>query len=274
MHEDDRYEPASIDTESPSVARMYDYYLGGTDNYAVDRVACEELLKIVPDTRALALNNRAFLRRVVRTLAADYDIRQFVDHGSGLPTRDNVHQVAQAVDRTAKVLYIDEDPSVLAYGRTLLDQDDHSTLLLQADMRDSPEILKRDVVRRMFDFREPIAALFVSVLHCLPDDPGHRDPRELVRAVAAELCPGSFLVVCQLVSEDRRIREDVNAFMARETNGNWGEVRSPEAVNDFVAGFEMLEPGFLEVTDWRPDAEPRVIQSTDFIEYGGVVRKL
>jgi hypothetical protein len=273
VHEDDQYAPPPIDTKTPSVARMYDYYLGGTDNYAADRVACEQLLDIVPDTRALALNNRAFLRRVVRALAADHGVRQFVDHGSGLPTRDNVHQVAQAVEPTAKVLYIDNDPSVLAYGRTLLDQDDHSTLLLQADLRDSPELLERDVVQGMFDFRQPVAALFVSVLHCLPDDPDRRDPRELLRAVADKLCPGSFLVVCQLVSEDPGIRRDVTTFMKRRTHGNWGKVLPARAVDDLVEGFEVLEPGFVEVTDWRPDAEPRVVQSNDFIEYGGVVRK-
>ncbi|MFF7249935.1 SAM-dependent methyltransferase [Embleya sp. NPDC008237] len=269
MHEDTDFDPPPIDTETPSVARMYDYLLGGTDNYVADRVACEQLLRIVPDTRALALNNRAFLRRVVRVLADRYGIRQFVDHGSGLPTRDNVHQVAQAVDPSCRVVYVDNDPTVLAHGRTLLDEDDESTLFLQADMRRTDDILDRPLVREMIDFDRPVAALFVSVLHCIPEQD---DPKALVRRVAAKLCPGSFLVVCQLVSDDPSVREGVTRFMAEATDGNWGEVRPREAVHDFLEGLEIMPPGLMEVTDWHPDTEPRVLQSDDFIEYGGLAR--
>jgi SAM-dependent methyltransferase len=269
MHEDTDFDPPPIDTKTPSVARMYDYLLGGTDNYVADRVACEDLLRIVPDTRALALNNRAFLRRVVRVLAERHGVRQFLDHGSGLPTRDNVHQVAQAVDPSCRVVYVDNDPTVLAHGRTLLDEDDESTLFLQADMRDTDDILDRPIVRSMIDFERPVAALFVSVLHCIPD---RHDPKALIRRVARRLCPGSFLVVCQLVSENPLVRRSVTDFMDEATGGNWGEVRPPSAVHDFLEGLEIVPPGLMEVTDWCPDTEPRILQGKDFIEYGGVAR--
>jgi SAM-dependent methyltransferase len=194
-----------IDVNIPSVARMYDYYLGGKDNYAVDREASEDLLKVVPSTQALALNNRRFLRRVVRRLAEDYGIRQFVDHGSGLPTQDNVHEVAQRVDPASRVVYVDNDPIVLAHGRALLEENDNS-VVIQADMRDTDGIFGHPEVTRLIDFDQPVAALFVSVMHCIPDSD---DPAGLVRRVADRLAPGSFLVVCQLVRgrRDPQVRD-------------------------------------------------------------------
>lgn len=131
--------PKNIDVNVPSVARMYDYYLGGKDNYPADRVACEQLLEHVPSTKVLAVNNRRFLRRVVHHLASEYGIRQFIDHGSGLPTQDNVHQVAQLVDRDSRVVYIDNDPIVLAHGKAILEENDR-TAVIQADMRDTEGI--------------------------------------------------------------------------------------------------------------------------------------
>lgn len=138
--------PKNIDVNVPSVARMYDYYLGGKDNYPADRVACEQLLEHVPSTKVLAVNNRRFLRRVVHHLASEYGIRQFIDHGSGLPTQDNVHQVAQLVDRDSRVVYIDNDPIVLAHGKAILEENDR-TAVIQADMRDTEGIFGHPEVR-------------------------------------------------------------------------------------------------------------------------------
>ncbi|GAA4789317.1 MULTISPECIES: SAM-dependent methyltransferase [Streptomyces] len=263
------WRPDAIDTKVPSVARMYDYFLGGDDNYQSDREACAELLKQVPSTKVLALNNRSFLRRVVRLLASEYGIRQFVDHGSGLPTQDNVHQVAQAVDPSSRVVYVDNDPIVLAHGRALLDENDRTTVI-QADMRDTDGIFGHEETRRLIDFDQPVAALFVSVLHCIPDED---DPAALVRRVAERLAPGSFLVVCQLVSDRAEIRTFVTDFMAQATGGNWGRVREEHEVTRFFDGLQILEPGLVEVSTWRPDTELAPVQQTDeWIEWGGVAR--
>jgi SAM-dependent methyltransferase len=265
-------EPLSngIDVNVPSVARMYDYYLGGKDNYAVDRVASEDLLKVVPSTKALALNNRQFLRRVVRRLAHDYGIRQFIDHGSGLPTQDNVHEVAQRVDPASRVVYVDNDPIVLAHGRALLEENDN-TVVIQADMRDTDGIFGHPEITRLIDLDQPAAALFVSVMHCIPDSD---DPAALVRRVADRLAPGSFLVVCQLVSEDAATRKFVTDFMETATHGNWGRVRQEHEVLPYFDGLEILEPGLVEVSAWRPDSDLGPKQLTqEWIEYGGVGRK-
>lgn len=262
--------PENIDVNVPSVARMYDYYLGGKDNYPSDRVASEQLLERVPSTKVLAVNNRHFLRRVVRHLASEYGIRQFIDHGSGLPTQDNVHEVAQRVDPEARVVYIDNDPIVLAHGKAILEENDR-TAVIQADMRDTDGILGHPETVRLIDFDEPVAALFVSVLHCIPDTD---DPAGLVRRVADRLAPGSFLVVCQLVSEDKETRDFVTDFMAKSTGDQWGRVRRPEDVHVFLEGLEVLEPGLVEVSTWRPDSDLTPKQATrEWIEYGGVGRK-
>ncbi|HEY5834020.1 MAG TPA: SAM-dependent methyltransferase [Streptomyces sp.] len=258
-----------IDVTVPSVARMYDFLLGGKDNYPADRAATEELLQQVPSTKVLAVNNRQFLRRVVRRLAEDYGIKQFVDHGSGLPTRDNVHEVAQRVHSDARVVYIDSDPIVLAHGRALLEQN-HNTAVIQADMRDVEGVWSHPEVERLINLDEPVAALFVSVLHCIKNSD---DPAGLVRRVAAKLPPGSFMVVCQLVSEDAETRRFVTEFMDQSTHGNWGEVRRERDVHAFLEGMEVLEPGLVEVSTWRPDNDLDPKQpSQEWIEFGGVAR--
>ncbi|GAA3159224.1 MULTISPECIES: SAM-dependent methyltransferase [Streptomyces] len=259
-----------VDVSIPSVARMYDHYLGGKDNYSVDREACDELDKVAPSTKALAVNNRRFLQRAVRWLAQEQGIRQFIDHGSGLPTQDNVHQVAQAVDPESRVVYVDNDPIVLAHGRALLEED-HRTAVIQADMRDTDGIFNRPEVKRLIDFDQPVAALFVSVLHCIPDED---DPKALVERVAERLCPGSFLVVCHLVSEDKATRDFVTEFMRVSTQGNWGRVRRASELEEFLEGLEVLEPGLVEVSTWKPDGTMGPKQTTmEWIEYGGVARR-
>lgn len=250
----------SIDASVPTAARMYDYYLGGKDNYASDRAACEELDKVVPSTRALALNNRRFLRRVVRTLAAEHGIRQFLDHGSGLPTQDNVHQVAQRVGPASRVVYVDNDPMVLAHGRALLEQDER-TAVVQADMRDTEAIFSRPETGRLIDFSKPVAVLFNSVMHCIPDSETDGPPA-LVRRVAERLVPGSFMVMSQLVSEDPEVRAFVTDFMDKATQGQWGLVRQEKDVAAWFEGMDILEPGLVEVSTWRPDSDVAPRQRT------------
>ncbi|SEG82470.1 S-adenosyl methyltransferase [Actinacidiphila yanglinensis] len=258
-----------IDVTVPSVARMYDYLLDGKDNYPADRTATDQLLEQVPSMKVLALNNRHFLRRVVRVLAEDYGIRQFVDHGSGFPTQDNVHEIAQRVHPDARVVYADNDPLVLAHGRVLLEQNDN-TAVIQADFRDTASVWDSPEVARLIDPGEPVAALFVSVLHCVK---AGDDPAGVVHRVRDRLPAGSCLVVCQLVSEDAEVRRGVTEFMDCSTGGQWGEVRRESDLLEYLDGTEILPPGLVEVSTWRADSDLAPLQpSFEWIEFGGVGR--
>lgn len=260
-----------IDLSRPSVARMYDFLLGGTDNYQVDRDACDELLQMAPSSKDLALVNRAFLVRAVRYLAAERGVRRFLDHGSGLPTRPNVHEVAQEIDPSSKVVYVDIDPIVLAHGRMMLAEDPARTAVLQADMRDTDRIFASTEVKQLLKDAPPVAALFVSVLHCIRNED---DPWALVREVARRLPSGSYMVISQLASDDAELRSQITDFMAQVTNNSWGQVRSISEVNRFFEGLDVvegIEP--VEVSRWKPDSDLAPRQRTDeWIEYGAVAR--
>ncbi|GGN51432.1 hypothetical protein GCM10012285_41540 [Streptomyces kronopolitis] len=261
-----------IDTTTPSVARMYEYLLGGSQHYEADRKACADLLSIAPSTQQLARTNREFLRRVVRILARDMGIRQFLDHGSGLPTLDNVHEVAQRISPDAKVAYVDNDPMVLAHGRTQLHENDN-VMVIDQDMRETQKI--RAATDAFLDWNQPIAALFVSVLHCLPDTDDERDPAALIKRVAAELPVGSYMVICQLVSEDTTVRHSVTRLMAKATHDRWGRVRERHEVRKYFDGMTIIDPpGLVDVIDWQPDNPPPPIhlRPTDWIEWGGVAK--
>ncbi|MFF2539552.1 SAM-dependent methyltransferase [Streptomyces cyaneofuscatus] len=261
-----------IDMNTPSVARMYDALLGGVTNYAVDRDACNELLRIAPSTQLLARNNRAFLGRVVRYLVEEHDIRQFLDHGSGLPSLENVHEVAQDLHENCRVAYVDNDPMVHAFGRTTLDENDN-TMVIDADMRESDVIFR--ATEEFFNWEKPIAALFVSVLHCLADTDDDRDPGAMIKRVAAKLPAGSFLVICQLVSDKATVRTEVTQLMDEATGGRWGRVREPDEVRAYFEGLTIIDPpGLVDVVDWNPDTPPPPLElrATDWVEWGGVAR--
>ncbi|MFF2189643.1 SAM-dependent methyltransferase [Streptomyces sp. NPDC058155] len=263
MSEDKRV----VDLSVPSAARMYDWLLGGSNNFEADQDACELLLEVAPTSREIALNNRWFLQRVVRVLAQEHGIRQFIDFGSGLPTQRNVHQIAQEANPDARVVYIDNDPVVLALGQSLLDENDN-TAILPVDMRDTDRIFAHKDLNRLIDSSEPVAALFVSVLHCLPDSDG---PRQLVERVIDRLAPGSFVAVCHLVSDDPEVRDNVTELMLAQTQGNWGRVREEADVEDIFTSLIKQEPGLVDVTDWRPDSELQQHQrSIEWTEYGGL----
>ncbi|WP_330286075.1 SAM-dependent methyltransferase [Streptomyces sp. NBC_00576] len=267
----ERGERLILDLSKPSVARMYDYLLGGTDNYEVDRDACGELLRLAPSSRELALVNRAFLVRAVRYLAREHGVRRFLDSGSGLPTRPNVHQVAQEIDPASEVVYIDNDPVVLAHGRMMLAEDPSTTAVLEADMRDTERIFGSPEVTRLLRDARPVAALFVSVLHCIPDGD---DPWALVRRVADKLPSGSYMVISQLASDDAELRANITDFMQNVTGGTWGQVRSVDRVDAFFDGLDLLEVDApVEVSRWLPDNDLAPRQRTEeWIEYGAVAR--
>jgi hypothetical protein len=248
---------------------MYDWLLGGHNNFPSDREACQRLLEIAPSSKELALNNRAFLRRVVKEIAGKYKIRQFIDHGSGLPVQDNVHQVAQAASPGSKVVYVDNDPIVLSYGRALLEGDE-SVAIVGASMTDTEAIWENEQVSKLINRKEPVAALFVSVIHCLPDD---ADPAAMIRRTVERLVPGSVVVICQLVSPFAEIRQAVTQLMEDATGGSWGRVRTEEEVRAYFDGLHIEDPGLLDVTDWRPDRERGLVrrqQTDEWTEYGGL----
>lgn len=248
---------AAVDPTVASVARIYDYAIGGKDNFKVDRDVAHALVAEVPEALLFARENRSFLRRAVRFLAAECGIRQFIDHGSGLPTADNVHQIAQRSEPGSRVVYIDNDPVVLAYGRVLL-AEDGNTAVLHADMGATESILAEERTRQLIDFTEPVAALYVSVLHCIPDD---ADPGAVVARMLDAVPSGSYLVLSHIVSDDQQAAAHFTEFMTSSTA--WGRVRSPEEVAGFFTGLELVEPGLVDVVDWRPDPGDPVWSVTD-----------
>jgi hypothetical protein len=260
---------ADIDTKTPSGARVYDYMLGGTDNYAVDRMAAEQAERMMPGTMALARNNRRYMERVVRYLAADCGIRQFIDNGSGLPTRSNVHHIAQAIDPGSRVIYIDNDPVVLRHQKvSALAENDHTAFVL-ADATKVEEILGHPETRRLLDLSQPAAALYLTFLHFIPDE---ADPWGMVGRMMAHLAPGSCLAISQIVSDDPEVRQQMTEFALSSTRGNFGRFRKKQEVREFFDGLDVIEPGLVNINDWHPDGREEE-QSTQWIEFGGVARK-
>lgn len=247
----DRGEEArEIDVTTPSVARMYDYYLGGKDNYAADREAARLVLGAAPDVPLAALENREFLKRAVHYLAAERGISQFVDIGPGLPTQGNVHQLAHQHNPGAKVAYIDNDASVLVHSRTLLDGVPGVTLL-PGDLREPEAILAAPGLTSLIDFSRPVALLMTLVLHFVPPAD---DPYGLVATYRDALCPGSFLVLSHVTGDDREpgMLGGVGAY---ENASAPLILRTRSQVQEFFNGFDLINPGVVFLSQWRPTGE-------------------
>jgi hypothetical protein len=243
--------PSGIDPTTPNPARMYDYALGGKYHYQADRDLVHQALQVWPAGARVARENRAFNARAVRYLAETCGIRQFIDHGSGLPTKDNVHQVAQGIDPAARVVYVDKDPVVLVEGQALL-AENPNTAVVTADMAQPDTILTAPDVRRLINFTQPVGVLFVSVLHGLPDD---ADPWGAVARIMAAVPSGSYLVVSDVVSDDKSAAAELQQLIYR----NWGWIRAPEQIERLFEGLEVVEPGLGDVVGWRPDLGPTVL---------------
>ncbi|GGK73696.1 hypothetical protein Sme01_32940 [Sphaerisporangium melleum] len=240
-----------IDPFVPSVARMYDYYLGGKDNFASDREAAEKMISLVPNIRQLARANREFLGRAVR-LMAESGIRQFLDIGAGLPTQQNVHQVAREVIPDAKVAYVDNDPIVLTHARALL-ADSRRTIVVQGDMYDPDDILEDPAVVRHLDFSQPVAVLMVSILHFVPDD---ETAASIVARFREVMVPGSHLVVTHGYTGEIGSRTDqqVRAVYTKTATGSV-KPRDHAEIARYFDGMELLPPGLVPVSAWRPESE-------------------
>jgi S-adenosyl methyltransferase len=263
-----------INTGVPNPARIYDYFLGGKDNFPADRDVAEQIVAIAPVARDVVEDNRAFLRRAVRHLAGEAGIRQFIDLGSGLPTQGNVHEIAQAVAPDARVVYVDNDAMVVTHSRALLAGD--NTVVIEADLRQPDGVLRHPEVRELIDFTQPVALLLVAILHFLPDD---QDPFGIVARFRDTLPAGSHLVVSH-GTRDIPERPD----MSPEEMAEMGEkverlyqltttslvTRTRAQVERFFDGFDLLDPGVIEIQLWRPDEQGSLLPGGF---YGGVGRK-
>jgi hypothetical protein len=245
--------PAEIDTETAHPSRIYDYLLGGKNNFAADRAVAAQLLLVRPELRDAARANRAFLGRAVR-FAVESGIRQFLDIGTGIPAEGNTHEVAQALVPECTVAYVDHDPMVLVHARALMAaQGGHGrTSVLQGDLRDPRAILDDPQVRAAVDFSRPVALLLVAVLHFIADDD---HPDEIVATLREALAPGSLLVLSHGVYQPDQLDELARFAKAYRKSAAEAHIRRLEEVETFFAGFEMVEPGLVQVSDWRPDAD-------------------
>lgn len=267
--------PVGVDTTRPSVARVYDYMLGGKDNFAVDRQAGQMALQITPDGPLAARANRGFLRRAVRHMVAEAGIRQFLDIGSGLPTQGNVHEIAHQIDPQTRVVYVDSDPMVLAHGRVLLDSSPMTTVI-QADIRQPEQILDNPEVRSMIDFAQPVGLLLLGILHHLADD---EDPGAVAAVYRGAVCPGSYLAISHFHDPgDAHPDASKKALMVEkifnQTMGT-GRWRQHDEIVGYFGDFELLEPGVTALPDWRPapDDEPSEQTDTYYTFVGGLARK-
>ena len=258
-------EPGLPDFGIPNPARMYDYYLGGKDNFAADREAAEKVIAAYPQTRALALENRYFLERAVRFLAGQ-GVRQFVDLGAGLPTSPNVHEVAWAIRPDARVVYVDNDPVVTAHLRAECGGYD-GLAVVDGDVRWPQEILTDKRLTDLICFSEPVAFLCVAVLHFITED---ENPREIVAALRWRMAPGSFLVISHVAIDgaDTRVIGEVTDAYQRATAP--AVPRAESAIRDLFTGLDLAEPGLTDVARWR-HATPSDTGNVRIV--GGVGRK-
>jgi hypothetical protein len=240
--------PTELDVNTPNVARIYDYFLGGKDNFAADREAAERVLSILPEARSGAVINRAFLGRAVRFLA-HAGIRQFIDVGAGLPTQANVHEVAHQVDPAARVMYVDHDPVVRVHAQVLLDHVDTATIV-EADLRDPEKLLDHPELLSFIDFSEPVAVLMVGILHFIAD---FEDPYGIVGHFRERMVPGGYLAVSHATTEPHRRAGNKVAAVYSEATAPL-ILRGRVEVRRFFDGFELMEPGVVYAPEWLPDS--------------------
>ncbi|MFI9766542.1 SAM-dependent methyltransferase [Streptomyces sp. NPDC052415] len=261
--------PRSIDISVPSVSRIYDYYLGGSHNFEVDREAARKAMGFMPGLPKIMQANRAFMRRAVR-YAVGEGITQFLDIGSGIPTFGNVHEVAQAASPGAHVVYVDHDPVAVAHSQAVLDGDEH-TDVVAADLRKPMEILASPQVERLIDLNRPVALLLVAILHFVEDED---DPYSAVAELRDALAPGSLLILTHASYEGIPLP----AERADGTVGVYKDIRNPlimrsrEEIARFFEGYDMVEPGLVSMPQWRPDTAPEEEDPWAFSGLAGVGR--
>ncbi len=261
-----------IDISRPHSARMYDYLLGGKDNFAVDRETAQRAMRSWPTGRVSVRENRQFLGRTVQYLAGRAGIRQFLDIGTGLPSANNTHEVAQRAAPDSRIVYADNDPLVLAHARALLTSSPAGrTAYIEADLREPAKILAHPVVRETLDFGQPVALMLVAILHFIADE---EDPAGIVATLLAALPLGSYLVASHISPEHDP--EGVHGMERAYREG--GVTVQVRTASDFgrmcFSGLELVPPGVVLVSEWRsPESGPRA-RPDEVNCYGAVARKL
>jgi len=256
-----------FDTSKAHQARVYDYLLGGKDNFAADRAAVDAWLQIDPELPFTVRSNRAFLGRAVRYLTAEAGIRQFLDIGTGIPTAGNTHQVAQAIAQETRVVYVDHDPIVLAHARALLIGEPGSTVYIDADVRDTDKILGQ--ASQFLDFTKPVAVTMLALLHAVPDSD---QPRAIVGKLMDAVPVGSYLAISHAGSDllDADQHDSLMGVADRMIQ-NTITYRTREQVARFFDGRDLIEPGLVRVEEWRPDPETATPERSTL--WGGLGRK-
>jgi hypothetical protein len=263
--------PPEIDTTRPHPARIYDYFIGGKNHFAADRETGEQVLSHSPYAHIAARENRNFLGRAVRYLTAEAGISQFLDIGTGLPTTDNVHQVAQGIDPSARVVYVDNDPLVLAHARALLTSSPEGrTAYIDADIRDPAAILGHPSVRDVLDFSQPVALMLVAILHFVTDE---YQPAQVIGTLLDALPPGSYLVASHLSTEHDEAATTAGQQVMRGAGIAMQKRDSDEFARLAFPGLELVPPGVTLVSEWRPAGLGPRPTPTEVNCYGGVARK-
>jgi hypothetical protein len=263
--------PAEIDTSKPHRARVYDYFLGGKDNFAADRQVAQKSLEASPAVRTGARENRAFLGRAVRYLAEEAGISQFLDLGSGLPGVGNVHEVAQDVNPAARVVYVDNDPIVLAHGRALLNSTpEGKSVYIDADIRQPDKIMSHPVTRETLDLTKPVALMLVALLHFFPDED---EPGKIVKTLVDALPSGSYVVASHATSEYAR-REVGDVDRVYQRGGIRLALRDADDFADLVfRGLTLVPPGVVVVSEWRPEPDAIPLPAEQVAVNGAVASK-
>ena len=246
-HQRPVWAPAHVDIETPSAARMYDYYLGGSHNFAADRELAEEYMRVLPDMPQIARAQRHVLHRAVRHLAAA-GVDQFLDLGSGIPTAGNVHEVAAAANPDARVVYVDSDPVAFAHSASLLSGAARAAII-QADLRHPGAILDHPELAGLLDLSRPVAVLMIAVLHFVADED---DPARIVAEYRDATAPGSYLAITHATSDYQpQLARRAEAVYTRASHQI--HYRSRQQIADMLTGYELLEPGLVDMIHWRPD---------------------
>jgi hypothetical protein len=262
---------AEIDTSRPHPARMYDYYIGGKNHFAADRALADAALAHWPSGRIGLRENRRFLGRAVRYLAEEAGVRQFLDIGAGLPTTANVHEIAQAADPCSRVVYVDNDPMVLAHARALLaSAPEGRAACIQADLRSPLDILSSPVVRSVIDFGQPVALMLIAVLHFLHDED---EPEAVMKTLLDALPSGSYLAASHLTSEHDPEGLGAGQRIYREGGIQMQTRDADEFASLAFSGLELVPPGVVLVSEWRPDSNAPRPTPAEVSCYGGVARR-
>ena len=265
---DPAWSPPEIDVSQPSVARVYDVFLGGKDNYAVDRQAARMMETALPELPLIARINRRALRRGVRYLVGEAGVRQIIDVGSGLPTAGNIHQIAHEIDPDVTVVYVDNDPIVLAHGRALLAEDDRTTVI-QADVREPAGIFGHEETLARIDTDRPFAVLLGGVLHSLP---AAADPAEVTAGIRERLRPGCHLMITNFTDTGEPIADQFNkATLA--AGFDIGRFCTAAELRSFFDRLDLIDPGVVPATTWRPDDDPDPDAAAASIFYAGLARR-